>query len=82
MFFKFLVIPLLIIIIIIVIDIHEDEDKSCSDQEVMETVLSTISEVGLVESDELTIKRLSSAVKVIMASPPESWTPLNRALRS
>ena len=81
MFFKFFLV-IIIPLMIIIFDIYEDEDKSCSDQEVMETVLSTISEVGLVESDELTIKRLSSAVKVIMASPPESWTPLNRALRS
>ena len=81
MFFKFFFL-VIIVPLIIIINIYEDEDKSCSDQEVMETVLSTISEVGLVESDELTIKRLSSAVKVIMASPPESWTPLNRALRS
>ena len=81
MFFKFFFLVITVPLIVI-INIYEDEDKSCSDQEVMETVLSTISEVGLVESDELTIKRLSSAVKVIMASPPESWTPLNRALRS
>ena len=81
MFFKFFFL-VIIVPLIVIINIYEDEDKSCSDQEVMETVLSTISEVGLVESDELTIKRLSSAVKVIMASPPESWTPLNRALRS
>ena len=45
---------------------YEDEvDKSCSDQLVMETVLSTISELGLVEAEELTISKLSSAEKKI-----------------